>query len=108
MDSSDREHIAVVVNYFWGPGKARADMINEDVAAVTYDALEESQACSASIDLVPRPTYGLPGISYIVKQVAKIGARIASGDTQIYEMCRGRVAVNFKLKIERALMGLGR
>ncbi|TBW48515.1 hypothetical protein EZI54_21215 [Marinobacter halodurans] len=108
MNSSDREHIAVVVNYFWGAGKARADMVNKDVAAVVYEALEEAQACSAAIDLVPRPTYGLPGISYVVKQVAKIGVRIASGDTQIYQMCRGRVAVNFKLKIERALMGLGR
>lgn len=106
MDSSDREYVSIVINYFWGEGTAQTHSVNENAAAVVCEALEEAQACSASMDLVPRPTYGLPGISYIVKQVAKIGIRIASGDTKIYEACRKQVANRFRIKIDMALQEL--
>lgn len=106
MNSNDREHVSVVINYFWGEGTTQAHSVNENAAAIVYEALEEAQVCSASMDLVPRPTYSLPGISYIVKQVAKIGIRIASGDTKIYEMCRKQVANRFRIKIDMALQGL--
>jgi hypothetical protein len=106
MNSNDREHVSVVINYFWGEGTAQPHSVNENVAAVVYEALEEAQACSASMDLVPRPTYGLPGISYVVKEVAKIGVRIASGDTKIYEACRKQVANRFRIKMDMALQGL--
>tara|TARA_R110001599_G_scaffold177397_3_gene369628 strand:+ start:3705 stop:3884 length:180 start_codon:yes stop_codon:yes gene_type:complete len=58
------------------------------MAAIAYEALEEAQACSAAMDFAPRPASGRPGTGYIVKQVAKIGKRIASGDAQVYESCR--------------------
>ena len=106
MDSNDREHVSVVINYFWGEGTAQSHSVNENAAAVVYEALEEAQACSASMDLVPRPTYGLPSISYVVKEVAKIGIRIASDDTKIYEACRKQVANRFRIKIDMALQRL--
>ena len=45
-------------------------------------------------------------MSYLVKQVAKIGKRIASGDTQVYESCRQRVAINYRTQMEMAKQGL--
>jgi hypothetical protein len=81
-------------------------MVNENSAKVLYDALAEAQSCSASIDLVPRPTYGAAGMSYIVKQVAQIGLRIASGDTRVYDSCRNAVAARFRGKMDMALQGL--
>jgi len=57
------------------------------------------------MDMVPRPTY-TPGISYIVKEVAKIGQRIISGDTSIYNIFRDQVAANYKTYMRTALMGL--
>ncbi|MGQ7273985.1 hypothetical protein [Marinobacter sp. V034] len=106
MDSSEREHIATVLNYFWGGGTATPHSVNENTASVAYEALEEAQSCSASMDLVPRPVFGRPGIGHAVKEVAKIGKRIASGDTEIYESCRRQVASTYRIKIEMALQGI--
>ncbi|TBW52566.1 hypothetical protein EZI54_16120 [Marinobacter halodurans] len=104
MNSQDREYVAAVINYFWR-GLAQPHTVNEKAAKVMYEALAEAQSCTASIDLVPRPTY-TPGISWIVKEVAKIGKRIMSGDASVYNMCRDRVAANYRSFIEAALLGL--
>lgn len=104
MNYDEREHVAAVVNYFW-EGLAEPHTVNENVAKVIYEALSEVQSCTASIDLVPRPTY-TPNASYIVREVSKIGKRIMSGDISVYNACRDRVAVSYRTFIEEALMGL--
>jgi len=106
MDIYEREHISVVVNFFWGKGTATPQTVNEGVAMVAYEALEEARVCSDSMDLVPRPTYGAVGIKWIIKQLAKIGKRILSGDTRIYDTCKGQVAARYRSKILMALMGV--
>lgn len=106
MESDQREHISTVINYFLGEGTTSPESVNQGMAAIAYEALEEAQSCSAAMDFVPRPISGRPGGKYVIKQVAKIGKRIASGDTQIYETCRQRVAVNFRNKMELAKQGL--
>lgn len=106
MNLDEREYIATVINYFWGTGTATPATVNEEAAKVVYDALGEARSCSASMDLVPRLSSGKAGISYIVKQIAKIGKRIAEGDAGLYEVCRVQVARNYKSAIQFALMGL--
>ena len=106
MESDQRENISAVINYFWGEGTTSPESVNQGMAAIAYEALEEAQSCSAAMDFVPRPFSGHPGGKYVIKQVAKIGKRIASGDTQIYETCRQRTAVNFRNKMELAKQGL--
>ena len=66
MKSDDREYVAAVINFFW-QGLAQPHSVNENSAKVMYEALTEAQSCTASIDLVPRPTY-TPDINYIIKQ----------------------------------------
>ena len=58
------------------------------------------------MDLVPRPSGGKPGISYIVKQVAGIGKNIASGNSQTYYICKLQVSQNFRSEIHMALKGI--
>lgn len=65
MRSDDREYVAAVINFFW-QGLAQPHSVNENAAKVMYEALTEAQGCTASIDLVPRPTY-TPSINYIIK-----------------------------------------
>ena len=104
MRSDDREYVAAVIKFFW-QGLAQPPSVNENAAKVMYEALTEAQGCTASIDLVPRPTY-TPSINYIIKEIAKIGQRIMSGDTSLYNMCRDQVAANYKTHIRAALWGL--
>ncbi|RUA15600.1 MAG: hypothetical protein DSY83_07340 [Flavobacteriia bacterium] len=103
MQSDDREYVAAVINFFW-QGLAQSHSVNENSAKVMYEALTEAQS-TASIDLVPRPTC-TPSINYIIKEIVKIGQRITSGDTSLYNMCRDQVAANYKTHIRAALWGL--
>ncbi|MDX1634603.1 MAG: hypothetical protein R3280_08205 [Marinobacter sp.] len=106
MQSEQREHISAVINYFWGEGTTSPGSVNQGMAAIAYEALEEAQSCSAAMDFVPRPLSGRPDAKYIVKQVARIGKSISAGDAQVYETCRQRVALTYRSKIEMAKQGL--
>ena len=105
MDVHDRDYIAAVINYFWGPNLTTPQSINESAAVVAYGALEQTNICSDSMDLVPRPM-GVPSSTYAIKQLAKIGKRILSGVTSIYNTCKVKVGVNFKSEIVMALRGI--
>lgn len=106
MESEQREHISTVINYFWGEGTTSPESVNQGMAAVAYEALQEAQSCSSAMDFVPRPASRRAGMGYLVKQMAKVGKRIASGDTQVYESCRQRVAINYRTQMEMAKQGL--
>ncbi|WP_250657052.1 hypothetical protein [Alkalimarinus coralli] len=104
MDIYEREYVAAVINYFWGPNLTNAHSVNEPAAQIAFEALAKANVCSDSMDLVPRPTLiASPG--YVVKQLSKIGKRIISGDTSIYNLCKGAVGMGYKSHIQIALMG---
>lgn len=106
MNHDEREFIATAINFFWGKNTASPHEVNEQAAKVVYEALEETQSCSASMDLVPRPSSGKPGLAYIIKQIAKVGKSLSEGDTSPYEACRLQVARNYRSELQLALMGL--
>jgi len=104
MDIYEREYVAAVINYFWGPSLTTAHGVNESAALIAYEALEKANVCSDSMDLVPRPTLiASPG--YAIKQLAKIGQRIISGDTAVYNVCKNAIGAGYKSAIRIALMG---
>lgn len=106
MDYSEREYISKVINYFWGNNTSTPNNINDKATIVTYKALEQANICSKSMDLVPRPKYGVIDIKYAIKQLVNIGKRIAQGDTAIYNTCRSMVSARYKFEIKMALQGI--
>lgn len=106
MDTYDRQYVAAVINFFWGQGTTTPQGVNDEAALVAYEALEQANVCSDSMDLVPRPKYGMLDIKYVLKQIANVGKRIMQGDTIIYNACKGAVGVRYKSKIMMALMGI--
>tara|TARA_R110000824_G_scaffold265232_1_gene454128 strand:- start:609 stop:737 length:129 start_codon:yes stop_codon:yes gene_type:complete len=42
MESEQREHISTVINYFWGEGTTSPESVNQGMAAVAYEALQEA------------------------------------------------------------------
>ena len=106
MGIYEKEYIAAVINYFWGENTATPVSVNEKAALIVYEALEKARICSDSMDYVPRPSSGAANIKWVIIQLAKIGKRISSGNTLIYNSCKGQVGVNYKSKITLALMGL--
>ncbi|PIE41027.1 MAG: hypothetical protein CSA49_05515 [Gammaproteobacteria bacterium] len=104
MDIYEREYVAAVINFFWGPNLVTPHNVNEQAAVVAYEVLEKANVCSDLVDLVPRPTLvASPG--YAVKELAKIGKRIVSGDTAVYNICKSAVGAGYKSAIRIALMG---
>jgi hypothetical protein len=106
MDMSEKEYVAVVINYFGDAELVTPDQVNEHVASVAYEALQSAAICSAAMDMVPRPTYGLPDMKYIVKQLVDIGKRIAERDGGIYFICKLGVTDAYITKIKLSLIGL--
>ncbi len=104
MNIYEREYVAAVINYFWGPNLTTSRGVNETAALIAYEALEKANVCSDSMNLVPRPTLvANPG--YAIRQLALIGKRIISGDTAIYHVCKIAIGANYKSAIRIALMG---
>ncbi len=106
MDFNNKQYAAVVINFFWGHGTTTPESVYEEAVFVAYEALEQAKVCSSSMDLVPRPTYGKPGIKYVLRQLTMIGKRVKQGDTAIYNSCKGAVGLRYKSKIMMALAGV--
>lgn len=105
MNHEQREYVAAAINFFW-PGMAQPHAVNENAAKVLYEALSEAQSCTAWVDLVPSNPTTPPGISYIVGTIAKVGYKILSGETRVYNMCQSRVALNYREAMYFALKGM--
>ncbi|HFB63995.1 MAG TPA: hypothetical protein ENJ60_00505 [Aeromonadales bacterium] len=105
MDIYEREYVAAVINYFWGPDITTPQTVTSSAAEIAYKALDQANVCSSSMDIVPRPM-GFPGSTYAIKELAKIGKRIISGNTLIYNVCKASVSANYKTDILMALRGI--
>ena len=106
MNYYDKMYIAEAVNYFFPSVKIRLDQVNTRIVRVLYEAIIESQKCTASIDLVPRPSSGVAGIAYMVTQMAIIGKNISSGDTRTYMSCKNAIGASLlKTNMTMALRG---
>ncbi|MDY6943654.1 MAG: hypothetical protein SVU69_11675 [Pseudomonadota bacterium] len=106
MDLYDREYVSAVINYFWGEGLTSPHTVNETAALVAYEALEQANICSDPMDLLPRPRYSVVNAKYVLKELRKIGKRVLSGDTAIYQSCKAAISAKHKTEISMALMGI--
>ena len=104
MDVHEREYIAAVINYFWGPNLTSAQGVNESAALIAYGALEKANLCSTAMNYVPRPTL-VADPKYAIKQLVEIGKRIISNNTGIYVVCKNAIGAGYKSAIRIALMG---
>ncbi len=105
MDIDEKKYIAIVINYFSDSNMVTADIVNDHVAEVAYAALRGATMCSTAMDIVPRPTYTVPGIKYIVKQLVGIGKRIAEQNDGIYYICKLVTTAKFRTEMRLALIG---
>ena len=53
--------------------------VNDSTAMIAIEALSAANACSKSMDLVPRPAYGALNLKWTIDELVDIGERIASG-----------------------------
>jgi hypothetical protein len=106
MDMNEKKYVAEVINYFSNSNMVTPDKVNDHVARAAYEALRAASLCSAAMDMVPRPTYGRPGINYIIKQLVGIGKRIEERGEGIYYICKLAVTDAYKTKIRLSLIGL--
>ncbi|MEJ2455448.1 MAG: hypothetical protein P8103_15005 [Candidatus Thiodiazotropha sp.] len=106
MNKKEKEYVASVINNFSNSNMVTPDKVNDHVVAAAYEALHAASTCSAAMDIMPRPTYSRPGVSYIVKELVGIGKRIKERGEGIYHICRVVISADYRTKIRLALGGL--
>lgn len=100
-------HARSILSAFFGPAFASRITINDKVVEVIWKMISNSKKCTELVQLVPRPTGGIPGASYIVMQLGKLGYRlISSKDEEISNICKSGVAYNYSTLIQIASSGL--
>ncbi len=93
----------------WGSSVTNNWEMNDDLAAVVGQAVNEIRTCSANFNLVPKPpAYGtIPGLLYFAKyglQVVRYNSGLQSNLT--YKACIVTAAVNYRSAAEMASLGI--
>ena len=104
LSDQEKQEIQTIVNYFY-KGSLKLHNINEKVADIVYQMLQYAQSCSVAMNLVPRPAGMKPGISYVLKEIAKITLRLKK-DNKIYHSCRDSVALKWRTALTLADLGI--
>jgi len=110
MNESERKYASIVINYLFAeklPPLTTPEAVTERAVIIAFEALERANACSRTMDLVPRPYIGpMNNLSYPLKEIVKIGMRIESGDERIYLLCRRILSIShYRVDIIGALSG---
>jgi len=103
---ADQEELRKIAISIWGD-TAAAWKMNADVGNLLVSVTDEIMQCSAAVGLVPRPTGGVPGWSYLAKNALQIANHIAGiSRNRIYKACVTSAARNWKSAVHLASMGM--
>ncbi len=108
MYQSDKMEMKKVIAFFWGDRVANSIPLTERTATFLAQILEESGACSETMDLVPRPSGSLvrPGISYAIKQIKRVASELVKGNQSQYISCKNIVALKYRTAVAEMVNGI--
>lgn len=102
MTSEQQQMVRELGQWFYG---REPQVANEEVAGVLAEMLQETLAGSKMMDLVPRPTGGPPGLTWLVGQAVQMWWRSRRSD-RVYETIKRTVALKYKSRYAMAEMGI--
>ena len=103
LSHEDQEHCRQVARWFYG---SEPQDVNEQVAEVLAEMLHKVIDGSRMMDLVPRPTGGVPGAGWLVSQGVQIWWRTHANRDKVYSTVKQSVAWGYKSKYHMAELGL--
>lgn len=101
-----QEELRKIAMSIWGDAAATWEM-NADVGNLLVIVTDEIMQCSAAVGLVPKPTGGVPGWSYLAKNALQITNHITGlSRNRIYKICVTSAARNWRSAVHLASMGM--
>lgn len=104
MTDSQKQDVKVIIEFMFDGHMPQME-INERVAEVAWEMMQQAKTCSNGMDFVPRPTGFKPGLAYIVIQLTQIALRLRTGNG-IYISCKSAVAYKWSHELQLAGMGM--
>ena len=92
LSDQDKDYVRNVGRWFYG---AAPQNINERLATVVAEMMLKVVEGSRAMHLVPRPTGGVPGVSWLVSQAVQAWWRTAHED-RVYFAVKAAVAAGYK------------
>ncbi|MDH2433361.1 hypothetical protein QCD60_12345 [Pokkaliibacter sp. MBI-7] len=106
ISQEDEKHARAVLSAFYGDSFNSRGRVNERVIELLAEIIEEASQCTKQIDLVPKPVGPVgakPGISWALKQVAKLGKQLVrTPSLKISLICKKHIALVYRTDMELA------
>ncbi len=103
LTDAEKRDLTTILEFFYGNHATRFKA-NEKTAQVIWKMLQEAQRCSDAIRFVPLPTATPPGLSYILKNIAKLATRVRT--QQLSKNCASGVAFRWTTQLDMAAYGM--
>lgn len=94
-----------IMTMFYPNNAPTSGQINRAMGELATKMLREATEASSKMDYVPRPTGGLPGVGYVVKQAFGIFWR-RHGASGLYDSVVKTVARNYRTEYEMIRQGV--
>lgn len=102
LSDEEKEYVRAVGKWFYGT--APVD-VTENLAKVVAEMMLKVVEGTKAMHLVPRPTGGVPGASWLVSQAVQAWWRVHH-EEQVYYAVKSAVALGYRSTYTMAEMGL--
>lgn len=102
LSHEEQEYVREVGAWFYGQPPAQ---VTEELANVVSEMVQKVMEGSKAMHLVPRPTYGVPGWTWLVSQGVQAWWRSSRND-RVYVAVKDAVAMGYRSTYTMAEMGL--
>jgi hypothetical protein len=102
LSNEEQEYVRNVGRWFYGQAPSQ---VNEALAGVVAEMMQKVIEGTNAMHLVPRPTGGVPGFSWLVSQGVQAWWRVHHED-RVYLAVKQSVAMGYKSTYTMAEMGI--
>lgn len=101
LTQEDIDYIRDLGEWFYG---SPPSSVNHEVGEVLAKMLAAAQEKSDALDLVPRPTMSVPGVTWLISEGVKMAWR--SHKENMYSIAVKTVALQYRSEYEMAQLGI--
>ena len=102
LTHEEQEYVRAVGNWFYGSPPAQ---VTDQLAAVVAEMMQKVVDGSKAMHLVPRPTGGVPGVTWLVSQAVMAWWR-THHEERVYYAVKMAVAAGYRSTYAMAELGL--
>lgn len=102
LSHEEQEYVRAVGKWFYGHAPTE---VNDRLAEVVAEMLQKVVEGSKAMHLVPRPSGGMPGVTWLVSQAVQAWWR-THHEERVYDSVKQAVALGYRSTYAMAEMGI--